>query len=309
MKQFVTRSLITIAVLLLVLAGLETYARHTDDSSLRLRRDYFEANKDQLDGLVFGPSLILRAINPDLLDYNTALLAMNGSTPGVDYLLFQRFINETQPKFIIMDLSVGYVDRGVKGDYFEQNRMYHYFGVRGKKWEIKDLFLIRPPFYKMFSEVDSMDVQTLNQYGFALQADLRSDQFRQLNYDTSEIAQLPSIQKKIRRHNRTNDRRYQRNLDYYREIAATCAERGISLIFVSPPKYYTVDGKLSEKHYQRRAKLLDELNEEYENIYFWNFDSMHPYQATLFLDSNHSSPLGAVKVSEAINQRLQQLFN
>lgn len=309
MRKFVLRAVATIVSLLIILAALEYYVRKIDESALRLRRDYFEANKDQLDGLIFGPSLIVRAINPELLSYNTALLAINGSTPQVDYLLFKRFINETQPRFIIMDLSVGYLDRGVRGDYFEQNRMYHYFGISGKELEIKDFFLLRPPFYKIFTAADTMDVQVFNQHGFALEADLRSDQFRQLNYDTAKIATLPSIKKKIRRHNRTNDKRYALNSDYYQEIAAICADRGIELIFVSPPKYYAVDGKLSEKHYQRRAELLTALHQTYDNIHLWDFDSMHPYEAELFLDSNHSSPLGAKKISQEINRRLKQLLN
>lgn len=309
MRKFLWKCIATIVFLLLVLAGMEYYVRQTDESVLRIRRDYLEANKTHLDGLVFGPSLIVRAINPAFLTNEVAMLGVNGSTPRVDYLLFKRFIDEVNPKFIIMDLSVGYLDRGVRGDYFEQNRLYHYFGIRGKDFELKDFFLLRPPYYKIFEAPDSMDVEVYNEYGFALVPDARSNEFKRLEYDTAAIAELPAIKKKIRRHNRTNDERYQRNLEYYREIGAICSARGIELIFVSPPKYHLVDGKLTKKHYERRSALLDELTSKYDNVQFWDFDSMHPYDPEMFLDSNHSSVKGAKVVSREINRRLKKMFN
>ena len=309
MRPFLVKFVLLVLVILVILGAMEYYVRQIDNSAFKHRRAYFEDHKQELKGIIFGPSHICRAINPALLPYPVALLGMHGGAPEVDHLLFQRFIDEAEPDFILMDLSSGYLDNFVPPGYFDKNRLFYYFDIHRKAVTIKDYFLLRTPIRHALDGRMNAREKAYNEHGFATEITEKFDKFAAAGHDTAKIKRQNTPLFKIILHNRFNDQNNLTNSERYREIAAICAEKGIELIFVNPPKYYLYNKEITPKHAERRQVLLDELMAQHDNIQYWELSAFGEREPTYFLNVNHVSPRGAEAFTAEIEKRLAKVLD
>lgn len=301
--------MIKMALMLAVVGGflafVEYYAIKHDDSMLRVRINWFEEHKDRVEGLIFGPSYIVRSINPAALDRPSASLALGGSGANVDAKIFAKTIKTCNPEFVIMCYTDGWLERRKDTEYFASTKLSHYFGIRYDGWRLKDAFYSSYPLYRYFTA----EPQPLpfNEQGFLLEVEPEKDLFRELEYDTLRIENYPKYARFSRFSGpRNSDENNRLNRKDLKSVVDICRERNIKLIFLSPPLYYLYNEKIRPELGERGRLFLDEVVDN-ETVFYWDYHRFEEKSPRNFFNVNHMSPHGAKRFTAELNERLNEL--
>lgn len=304
MQKYLIKFAAFLLISLAIMAGMEYHVRSTDTSPLSYRSKYFYAHADELDGIIFGPSLTARAINPDWLDPKTATLAMAGCAINIDYQVFKEALRHANPKFVIFDLTLAYVERQNDADYENLRRLPHYLGIWNEKAQLKDLFLARAPFANHF--LNPSKPADFNAQGFELTIpDAENSEAKMKRQLKNQKFQLIAKRRAGKRYT-LNEPNYRANIALLEEIVATCRERNIQLIFYEPPKFKAALDLVPDIHYNRRAAFLDKVVDN-ETVFWWDLSTLDNDNEANFLNLIHVNVRGAELVSAEINRRLGEL--
>lgn len=313
MRLFLIKVCLVIFVVVTSLAALEYESQKLDLTYYKIKKDYIEANYQDLEGLILGPSHIWRSINPEWLNYNAASLAFSGSAINIDYKMYRQYEDAPNLKFVLFDLSAGYKERFQIDEWISYNKLYYYFGVKSDNFEIKDCFYVRYPIEDdikaLYDEEERPSLEEpANEWGFPTEISERKDIFKRADYDSEKIESIVTSSRTLNRHNvnKFDEQVAELSRAYLLDLVKRCKERDIKVIFISPPKYYVYNEKLTKKHEERRAELLEELIDN-EHTYFWNLEKMIEQETKLFYNVNHVNPDGAKVVTAEVNRRLKAI--
>lgn len=266
-------------------------------NSFKLKADYLELNKRNIELLVLGSSHHFRAIDPGKLHMNSASLSVVGSTLNLDYLLFQNYINELPNlKVLILEMSYHSLEEYKGSDYSRNNLYYTYFNVNNYEDGVVPIldysfFLSSPRQYFLHVIKDIAKPSKMNEHGFVL--DPRESKGKNT---------LPRTNADL--HSNDNKENLRKNVACLQKIIETCQVKGIKVILLSPPKYITYNKRMSHEKLQRRDSVVRTLLSE--NVEFWNYEKNYENEISLFKDFNHLNPLGAEVFTNEINLKLKE---
>lgn len=286
---------------------LEVLNRHYDHSFTYHQTKFIAQNKKDLEGFIFGSSHNWRGIHPEFLEMNTASLARPGSRPNIDYLLFEYALERTTPKFLILDLSQGYLSGKRSINWIKGQKMPFYFSnIRGEGITIKDLFFVQLPLkhYLDFGKKDKL----YDQWGFENRIPMKRDIFKQLDYKDSLIISNLVNQGTIKKHNaKSKDDTYGKNIELYKKIIGKCSNRGVKVIFISAPKYYFYTMNLDKQYVVDRQEFLNQVVDN-RNVFFLNYETFLEREPALFFNINHLNPKGAQILTQKLNEDLNMIL-
>lgn len=316
MKSFLIKTILLVTLIISGLFFLELESRKLDNSFFKVKKDYLYNNYDQLQGMIFGPSHIWRAINPEWLDYPTSSLAFSGSAINVDYKLFDQHKDAPALKFVIFDLSAGYKERVQSDAWIKAKKLYYYFGIKSNHFSLQENFYVRYPIWddikRLSGEEDMPDQNNLttNQWGFVTVIPEQKNLFKRANFDKAIIEERGIGKRTINRHtlDRFDESIAQFSEDKILDIITQCKSRRIKVIFVSPPKYYLYNQKLQKEHISRRAALLDNIIDD-KDVFFMDLDKIFEDDPTYFYNVNHVNTKGAKVVTSRINEQLHEILS
>ncbi|OAV44838.1 hypothetical protein [Lewinella sp. 4G2] len=301
MRTWLWKMIVTIGVILAVLYGVERYAIAHDNSGFGKRVAWFGANAGAVKGLVFGPSLLVQAIDPTGLDAPTASLALSASAPDVDTKLLTKALKRSNPDFILFDLTVGTLDRRKPVKYYEQRKLYQYMGIPFEGMQLKDRFFTSYPLYRYF--YPDPPEKNYNERGFPTSVKESEDYFRLLDYDPEKIAAEKRLMRKMRKQGLYSDADNALNQRDLKMVIEQCRERDIKFIFLAPPKYRLFNENVEPLHPGRRQAFLDEVVDN-ETVFFWDYATFGQDEPEYFHNINHTSPLGGQAFTAELNERL-----
>lgn len=309
MKAFILKSLLITIPVLLLLGCLEYRARIIDHSVLHIQQEYLLKNKKQVEGLIFGPSHMWRAINPEKFDYNVASFAIAESALNVDKYIYEYTINKSHPNFLIIDLSAGYLEKLNDSFWISARRLPYYYGYFDwEHFQLKDYFLIEVPIWKNRKSFLKPEISNAyNKWGFKEKNSVKRDLFKKANYELEQIKIFENKRGVLNKHNHTIDKNYNYNVKELLLLVKETKKKGIKVIFVSPPKFYLYNAGLIQEHRDRRAAFLHKVVDN-KNVYFWDYETFHEKDIHLFIDYNHLNPKGASLFTCEINKRLLEIM-
>jgi hypothetical protein len=304
MKIFLKKLFFIAFLLLVILAIFEKITPTLDISQTKFVKDYLKQNQNKIDGLIFGPSHIKRAINPQYLTANTASVALYGSSINVDYLLLKSILKSEKPKFILFDFSAGYPEKLNFYDWIKGNNLTYYFDL-DMRYKLKDYFFTQYPLHKYFKKSHKTK-EDFNKWGFELKIENRKNDFLNFNFDTTKIRNSEDAILTLKLHNSFNKKARKQNLEYLLEIAAICKSKNIKLIFLSPPKSFIYNESLLPEYHEYRTEFLKTLVDN-KDVFFWDYSAFYQKNIDSFYNINHLNPKGAELFTKEINARLKQM--
>lgn len=305
MQTFLQKLSLALLFTGVLLGGLELYARANDDSSQRKQRDYFDEHYAKLKGLIFGPSHLLRSVDPLQLDMLTVSFAQQGNPFNLDYLLIDKALEKSHPDFILLDFSLGRPEH-ILTDNLRKKRMFYYFGVRIAPPKLKDFFLLRHPVYRFLAKRPK---GKRNAAGFEYELpppDQNAKKRAAVLKDTSLIHGNETVNRVLEKHQQLDSMNREQNFSMLLTLIDRCKAAGIRLIFISPPKFFLYNQLINPTHRTVRAEFLAKVVDD-QHVYFWDYETFGDHESDYFYNLNHMSPAGATAFTAELNRRLRSL--
>ncbi len=309
MKQFLLKFLLFLVPLIIAFGIVEYNIRN---NTFNAKNTYIEANKDSIEVLVLGSSQNWRAINPRYLSYKTAPLAHGESAMNIDFLLFDKYINEL-PKLKVVIFELGYHNLEEKRDgNWNKNNLYKiFYNVNNydKRQPLKDYFLLSSNFKEyiriFFTAQAERRNGIFNEYGFI--EDESNSRFKQLHFDTALIRKTSMNEYLSGRHQYESEVWYQENLIKLNAAIKKCRERNIKIVLLSPPKYYLYNQYMKLNKVKRRENALKKFAGQ-KDIYILNYEREYEYQADMFKNEDHMSLYGAEQFTVKLDSILKTII-
>lgn len=309
MKQFLQKSVFILTVLGIVLGGVEFYARSIDTSSLKSKCEYLNKNKNEIEGIVLGPSHSMRGINPAFFDRNVATLALPGCPFSISYLFFEKFKHIPNLKFVILDLSKGILSTSLSDSWLKKERVGYYFSLDLEEKSWRDYFYIQYPLRNIFNQ--KRRGHPTNKWGFYEKVKKRGTTFKKEGLDSIRLAETHerkkgSVDKFFRDY---DDSVYKDNVIKLQNIVAYTKANGIKLFLISPPKYYIFNELINSRTLlmEKRDDAISDLIDN-QTVYFWDYQETYQNKPDIFNNINHLNVEGAEFFTKELNHRIEKEF-
>ena len=309
MKKFLIKYLVFIIPILIFLIILEMLTQEHDKSSTYYQKKYIDNNKSKIDGIIFGPSHSWYGIYPKYLNYNVASLALTSSSPNVDYLLYNYTKEKVNPKFLIFDLSLGYLTTHNDIDYISHKKLSYYFS-NIKKDGLKDFFLVRYPLKDEMNLLFKDKKSNIDKWGFQYKVPPGVDIFSKLNFQDSLIVNDKASEATLKRHKeRSKESNTAPNISLYKKIVSECVSKEVKVVFISLPKYYVYNEKI-DKTNELSTERMKFLNEIVDNklCFFLNYEDFFENDTKLYYDIDHLNTEGAIAFTKELNRVLKDII-
>lgn len=300
MKPFLLKVLLVIIPVFLLLFTIEFKARRNDNFHSAKQKTYILENSDSIEGVIFGSSMMWRALLPKYLDYNVATLARSGSGTNVDLYLYDYVNKLVAPKFYVFDLSQGYLNIVKDNEYMSRIKLKYYFPLDTNfDRELKDNFLIRVPLSKYLWKSDTLRNEKSDKWGSPVtSAKAKEGWLSDKNYKNVVL----------KRHNKLLTKNVDnKHMISLKKMIDDCRKNDIKLIFLSPPKYCYYNDNLNNELYLQREFFLKEFVDD-KMVFFFNFEKFEENNSKFFIDLNHMSIDGAKIFSREFNKKLKTIL-
>jgi len=305
MKTFLKKSLFFIIPFIALIPVAEFYLRN---NSFKAKADYMESNRDSIEILIFGSSRMWRGIYPDSLNYNVASLALGGSAINIDHKFFYKYIDKLpELKLVIFELSYHFLEVYRSETWVKNHLLHLYFDINNYIGEppFKDNFLLtsnpREYFEKLFA------FKYHDDHGFIKYDNEFAGTYALLDFDTALIRNRYIKDANKNWHTRENINRHKKNCSLVVEMLKTCERKNIKVLFLSPPKYYIYFENMNMGKLKRRNDFIKKILKK-DEVYFWDYDTLFPYDPKRFIDEHHMNFYGAKEFSHLLYKRLKTIL-
>ncbi|GAB3668706.1 hypothetical protein GCM10028791_44010 [Echinicola sediminis] len=306
MKKYALKTILFFFPFLIIFSLSEIWLRETNNTNTKSK--HFEKNKDNIELLFLGPSHFVYGLNPELLDLPTANLAEEGSAFNIDFLMVKRLLPELPKlKFLILDLSLGNLERWNQEDWFKNHLYYLFYGVKNFPPSWKDHFLLTSKYShyrKIIFRKIKVDKDRYNKYGFMTTRFNHEKHFNDLLLGNKKGKEV--FKQQVNNITMLNESNYLRNIEFLGEIIEKCRVRNIKVILLSTPKFHLINKSFEKIHYDRRNKILDQFIDN-NQVQFWNCENTYQTDTSLFYDPIHLNVDGANKFTKEINRKILDL--
>ncbi|GGZ21008.1 hypothetical protein GCM10007049_12050 [Echinicola pacifica] len=308
MKKYLVNLALFVLPIAVIFFSMELYLR---ENYYKAKKQYLESNKDQVEALILGPSYTWRAIDPLGMDITTASLAHEASAVNTNMMLFSKFAPQLpELKYVFFDLSLGYLEND-NNQKWESNHLFNiYYDIQNYESDLKNNWLLTANFKfytKLFFSymMDEKNIERYNDAGFIFKLSALYDLFGNADYDIEKLEKSGKLYERLIYQNTVSDERNTKNQEILQQLIGYCKDRGIQVIFLSPPKYYLNNDMASDEVIDRREKFVSKFVDN-KDVFFWNYEHTLEDNPRYFLDNTHLNPDGAALFTEIINKELNE---
>lgn len=296
----------------MLLLPFELYFR---DNTYKAKAEVLEEKSEFVTTLFLGSSHVWRAINPEWYDENSISLAIGGSAIDIDYLLFNKFVDDLPNlKTLVLEISYHTLEERRGKNWPKNFLLYKYFKINNYNngivpWQDHFLLTSQPIFYfkKLLFQRNKIENGKYNEYGFIITppeiSDDYSSRFASLSYDQNKIdSSSNTVLNSL--HTNLNIENYKASTDQILRMAKYCESKNIDFIILSTPKYKTYNLMMNAEKEGRRQKFLKELINDYD-LQVLNFDRLYENNVKYFINENHLSVEGAKHFSSFLKEKVK----
>jgi hypothetical protein len=147
---------------------------------------------------------------------------------------------------------------------------------------------------KMLPEVlfGECDLKSCDEYGFGVSY---KKEFRVDDWSSSGSVAA-------KRHTSTHIERVDTNLQYLLSIINSCKERGVNVLLLTTPVYYTYMEALDPVQLEEMISVCNRLDDNNEHVVYLNWLRHQAFTEDDFYDADHLNEYGAEKLTKMLDE-------
>lgn len=302
MKKFLLRILVLFVIPLCAIIGLQEYALRQVPNDYAYKNDWLTKNAQHVHVLTLGSSHGLYGFQPK--EFSKAAFNAGHVSQSLKY---DKFILE---KFIEMMDSLEYVILPVS-----------YFSVRSSGledgdewWRVKNYTIYYKCPYHRYEPKYALEC-----YQFAPKGTLKAllGETNHLDVDSLGRGLAYSYENKDKEHwskngaqrakyhtKKHDDDLVQQNVNYISSIIELCRNKGVNLILITTPNFYTYRDNLDQDQVNEIVQICSDFAIQNSNVEYLNWMAHEDFVGDDFFDSDHLCDLGAIKLSRLLDSCL-----
>lgn len=292
--------------LLLFLWMVETAERKIPNN-YSYKNQWLEANASTLNTIILGSSHSYCGVNPEYLSGKAFNASHVGQTLKFDHFIFDKFYEKfDQLEHVILPVSYFTLFSKLKEDITEW-RIKNYNIYYSGRFELAPKYYLEIVNGRISYKIEHLINELLNQetgytritvtpLGQASEYVLEED----FDMETSGL-------EAANRHTKKDFRHLEYNVQYLEQIISMCAEKNIKLILFTPPALPAYRDHLDARQLEKMNETLKTVISQYKHVHYKSFLSDTSYAKSEYFDADHLNKTGAIKLSQALNQFIQEV--
>lgn len=271
-----------------------TYSTIPNEYSVKSRD--IKHNIGEYHGLVLGPSLTQKGVDPGLLDMKIYNASLKGMDLEYRYEIL-KFAKRHNPQIEIVLFSISYVDLNhltrVKNasalvfyeKYFDQTGIKTFLAQTRGATMIKEIIK-----YYRGKRDERIGIDT-NGYKEYRKKDVRNLVKRADRLAPAILSRTPQF--------------VDINRNQIKKVSQFCKEENIKLIFLTTPIHKSMSERFDDQQSEEIFGLCTEMSMTEDHVYYFNFMNQESFSSEFFQDPIHLNRKGTILLSEMINSELK----
>lgn len=296
MPKFLKQAFWTILPFLVIIIGAEVLYTHVPNEYSQ-KSEIILSPSDSIEIMVFGPSVTLRGINPDMFTLPTYNASLRGLELELDDLVISQAIDKHNDlEFIILSIAFN--------DFHHKARAYNvsslvYFSKYFNLDEFRT-FIAQERGGKMIKLIWDYYVNDKIQ-----DTGIRSNGFR-IFKNTKPIFGKKA-QKLAQSLNNQNPDFVSDNRQHLKHIVDKCSTNDIDLIILNTPLHHSMLELLNQDLVDELNLICGDLSRQFDHVHHLNWMDHSAFEDSDFQDPIHLYEHGANKLSVLLNDYIEEL--
>lgn len=303
MRRFIFSLLLFLSPFILVVGICEIAPRITDND-YKYKNKWLSANASKVQVLNLGSSHTYYGIDPkvfDLVEFNAAHVSQDLQ---YDHFIFTKFIDKMDSlKYLILPISYFTPFSSMEsGDEWWRVKYYCiYYHCPYHPFEAKYNLEISNGIHPgvVFKDIlgsNSNRYCTAMGQGTGNELENRDNGWMSSGLSRANYHTMKSIDSDM----------LDKNLQWASDIISQCQIKGIKVILLNTPTYYTYRENLNAEQLEGLIEFCSELQITYSNVEYFNMLSDPRFGEEDFFDADHLNEFGAIKLSKILNEYIME---
>lgn len=297
MKRFIIQTILLVFPVLAVMILLECSLRNVSNDYI-YKRDWMQAHSSEVKILNFGSSHTYFGIRPQFFCDCAFNLAFTSQSLKYDNFLYNQYALKCDSlRYIILPISYFTLRSDLeKGSEWWRAKGYCiYMGCTDHLYNPRYMLEITSKDkLKMLPEVlfGECDLKSCDEYGFGVSY--------KKEYRVDDWSSSGSVAAK--RHTSTHVERVDTNIQYLLSIINSCKERGVNVLLLTTPVYYTYMEALDTVQLEEMISVCNRLDDNNEHVVYLNWLQHQAFTEDDFYDADHLNEYGAEKLTKMLDE-------
>lgn len=296
MKSFLKQVCLFLIPILAGTVVLEVLLRQVPNE-FTLKNDFMEANAEEIEVLILGPSHAFFGIIPDSLQFNAFNMAYPGQSIEIDLEILKKYAPRlTNLKTVIQPMSYFTLFNQLENDRLKNYSIYYSMDLRAH------------PAANVLFVHDNLraHTETLKHALAGTHPKMKCDERGWGNtYSSDETYDLDEYaMKNVKWQNQQSDGDIDACISDLGEIVQISEELGANMLLLSTPITEMFWVRSDQTQFEMTSHIADSLAQSSTNITYLDMKFDGRFSESDFYDSDHLNDVGAAKFSSILNQIL-----
>lgn len=302
MKQFLKQILLAAVLPVILILGLFEYTLRSAPNDYALKDEWMTKNTD-VRILSFGSSHAYYGIRPQYFNEKAFNLAFTSQSLKYDHYLYHKYVPLCDSlEYIILPISYftlrANMDSSaeswrIKGYCIYMDCDYYAYDI-AKNIEIASKDKLNSIFDVLFCGKNFLNCDSLG-WGFNNSYSDRAEEWQTTGVTAAN------------RHTKSNKEMLDENISYLEDMIEDAKKRGIEVILLTTPTYYTYRDNLDEEQLHEMVDLCNNLVLKYDHVSYLNWLQHDSFIEDDFFDADHLNEYGAEKLTKLLNDYILKL--
>jgi|AntAceMinimDraft_9_1070365.scaffolds.fasta_scaffold05802_3 hypothetical protein len=308
MKLFLTKTIYISLPILVVAIFMEILLRNTPND-YSYKKEYLDKHSAQVETLILGSSHSFYGFNPDSFCGKVFNASHISQSLNYDFKILKKY----EDKFINLETIV------LPISYFT---LFSKLESGSESWRVKNYIIYYglkssrslTDYSEILSNLSSINIRRVISYyvlgnsaisctNLGWGTSYNSKKARNL-VDTGETAAIRHTRDNINSYN--NQKLFNENILILKLMIEWCRENNVKILLLTPPAFETYRKGLNIEQLNITIETTSKIASKYDNCIYLNLLSDTSFYAKDFYDADHLSEIGAEKLSELINSKINE---
>ena len=302
MKRFLNQILLVAVLPVILILGIFEYTLRSAPNDYALKDEWMTKNTD-VRILSFGSSHAYYGIRPQYFNEKAFNLAFTSQSLKYDHYLYHKYVPLCDSlEYIILPISYFTLRQNMDGG--------------AESWRIKGYCIYMDCDYYAYDISKNLEISSKDKLNSIFDVLFRGKTFLScdslgwgVNYSYKDRAKdwQASGVTAADRHTKTNKEMLDENISYLEDMIEDTKKRGIEVILLTTPTFYTYRDNLDEAQLHEMVELCDNLAHKYDHVSYLNWLQHDSFIEDDFFDADHLNEYGAEKLSKLLNDYIWKL--